>query len=66
MDIIKGTILDEGTIKSTTDAISATNHTSADKFFKHLTELMAGETVVEKRKDIHGHAHDHGHTHEHN
>ena len=58
-------ILSDGTIKVTTDPISAANHANADAFLKCIAQLAGGEVTREKRPDRH-HAHqDHGHHHEH-
>jgi hypothetical protein len=67
-DILKITILDDGTIKTETDPISAANHSSAEAFLSDVTKL-AGGPVERKRKAGHHHHHHHGtttHTHEHN
>ena len=64
-DIIEIEILDDGTIKSTTDPISPANHSSADKFFKLMAELAGGGTVRQRRSHKHAHVHEHTHTHTH-
>ena len=53
-------ILDDGTIKISTDSISPANHLSADNFLKFISELVGGETTKTKNR----HAHTHQHTHE--
>lgn len=59
-------ILPDGTIKTTTNPISAANHSTAEAFLKGIADLAGGETKREKRKDVqhtHTHSHEHGHTH---
>ena len=64
-DTIKGEILDDGTIKSTTDAISAANHSSAEAFFRHLAQLTGGEHKKSRRGMAHSHQHEREHEHTH-
>jgi hypothetical protein len=68
-DKMKIEILLDGTIKTTTDAVSAANHSNAESFLRDVAKLAGGTTTRERRKDVnpahHGHSHDHGHTHEH-
>lgn len=52
-------ILEDGTIKTTTDAISGANHQNAEEFLKSMARLAGGETVRVKRND----RREHGHTH---
>ena len=59
-DILEIEILDDGTIKVTTDQISPANHLSADQFLKFISEMAGGETTKTKNR----HAHTHQHTHE--
>ncbi len=62
-DTIQIEILPDGTIKCTTDKISAANHLSADKFMDFLARLMGGETTITRRtKSVHVHAHEHTET----
>ena len=66
-DEMKIEILADGTIKTTTDPISAPNHANADAFVKTMNQLAGGEVTVEKRHDSHGHTHAHvHHEHQHN
>jgi len=60
-DEIKWEILEDGTISTSTDAISGTNHQSADDLLKHLHEMAGGDIVIKQRK---GHTHTHTHKHE--
>ena len=52
-------ILADGTIKTTTDPVSAANHASADEFLSELTKLTGGERSVSRRKGR-GPVHTHG------
>jgi hypothetical protein len=55
-------ILEDGTIKTTSDAVSAANHENAEQFLKAMARLAGGETIREARKDVkHGHARSHVH-----
>lgn len=64
-------ILEDGTIKTTTDAVSAANHQSAEEFLRMLTALTGGSARRESRPEhTHRHAdgtvhddHEHGHSH---
>jgi hypothetical protein len=60
-DVINIEILPDGTIKSTTDRISAANHSSADGFFRYLSSLVGG-SMTRKAKSLLGHIHTHGKT----
>lgn len=71
-DGIKIEILEDGTIKTTTDAVSGANHSNAEQFLKTMATLAGGETTRAKRMDVnhslHKALHDHaadGHTHDH-
>jgi hypothetical protein len=56
-------ILEDGTIKTTSDAVSAANHENAEQFLKAMARLAGGETTREARKDVkHGHIHSHVHS----
>jgi hypothetical protein len=62
VDKIIITILEDGTIKTQTDTVSAPNHQSADKFLADMARLAGGATeVVRKGKGSHHH---HVHAHE--
>jgi hypothetical protein len=57
-------ILDDGTIMTSSDAVSAANHESAEQFLRAMARLAGGETTREARKDVkHGHSHAHGKEH---
>jgi hypothetical protein len=63
IDTLKVEILEDGTIKTTSDAVSAANHESAEQFLKGIARLAGGETTRESRKDVkHGHVHSHSHS----
>ncbi len=56
-------ILEDGTIKTTTDAVSAANHDNAEQFLRAMAHLAGGETKRERRTDVKPHHHDaHQHT----
>jgi hypothetical protein len=66
IDTLTIEILEDGTIKTTSDAVSAANHESAEQFLKSMAHLAGGETTREQRKDVkHGHVHLHVHNKEH-
>jgi hypothetical protein len=52
-------ILEDGTIKTTTNPISGANHQNAEEFLKSMARLAGGETTRVRRND----RHEHGHTH---
>ena len=64
-DTIHIEILPDGTIKTTTDAVSGANHANAESFMKELARLTDGKMTRDKRKPAHHHGHTHGHTHSH-
>jgi len=67
VDKVKFEILEDGTIKSTTDPISPEEHQSAEAFFKYLASLTGGTETRVARGDA-GVAHHHhhgGHEHTH-
>lgn len=51
-------ILEDGTIKSSTDPISGANHGNAEQFLRYMGTLGGGETSIKKKA---GHAHHHHH-----
>jgi hypothetical protein len=56
-------ILEDGTIKTTTDAVSAANHDNAEQFLRAMAHLAGGQTERERRTDVKLHHHDaHQHT----
>jgi hypothetical protein len=65
MDTFKVKILGDGTIRSTTDQVSAANHAGAEKFFEILRELTGGEETRERAGHGHVHAEGEAHSHDH-
>lgn len=60
MDVIKGNVLGDGTIKTVTDTVSPENHQNAEAFMKYLAQLTGGEVHTEAR-GTHSHTqHSHG------
>ena len=51
-------ILEDATIKTTTDAVSAANHDNAEQFLRAMAHLAGGESKRERRKDVKPHHHD--------
>jgi hypothetical protein len=74
-------ILQDGTIKSTADGISAANHDNAESFLRNVSTLAGGKVtrtlrtdlrpeelrraLEEHKKDGHTHTHSDGTTHKH-
>ena len=50
-------ILDDGTIKTTSDEVTAANHDNAEQFLRAMARLAGGETTREARKDAKRHTH---------
>lgn len=50
MDEIAVEILEDGTIKITTDQVSTANHINADRMLKQLAVLMGTAPQTQKRK----------------
>lgn len=65
-DILTIEVLADGTIKTTSDAVSGANHATAEAFLRQMATLAGGETTRTKRKDAHAHSHSHTHSHDHN
>lgn len=63
MDKMKITVLDDGTIKVETDAVSGPNHMSAEAFLRQMSMEAGGEVNI--ARSGHGHHHHHAHGHEH-
>ena len=56
-------ILEDGTIKTITDEVSAPNHDNAEQFLRAMAHLAGGETKRQRRNDVKPHRHDeHQHT----
>lgn len=58
-------ILEDGTIKTTSDAVSGANHANAEQFLRQMATLAGGATTRTKRKDAHSHTHSHTKDHDH-
>ena len=59
-------ILEDGTIKTSTNLVSMPNHSNAESFLKDMARLAGGETLRKKNPKAQGHTHIHGHeTHGH-
>ena len=57
-------ILEDGTIKTTTDEVGAANHDNAEQFLRAMARLAGGETTRRRRTDAkpqHAHSHANGH-----
>lgn len=54
-------ILEDGTIRTTTNAVSAANHSSADEILKLVAKLAGGDVEIKKRPRAHTHTHEHKH-----
>lgn len=54
-------ILEDGTIKTTSDTVSAANHESAEQFLSGMARLAGGETTREARRDVKHAQHSHAH-----
>lgn len=67
-DTLKITILDDGTIKTVSDAVSAANHDNAERFLRAMAVLAGGKTERKARTDkphTHHHHHEGGEHHHH-
>jgi len=63
LDTLQIEILEDGTIKTLTDAVSAPNHANAEQFLQYMATLAGGETTRQKRSDTqHTQAHTHAHS----
>jgi hypothetical protein len=66
MDVIKISILPDGTIKSETDPISGPNHQNAEGFLSTIAKQAGGKVTRERKgSGHHTHSHEHGHEHTH-
>jgi len=65
MDKLKIEISEDGTIKTSSDAVSMPNHQSAEAFLREMARL-AGGTTTRRHKHGHSHTHTHEHGHDHN
>ena len=58
-DKIEIEILEDGTIKITTDNISPANHLSADQFLREIERLAGGSVTKQKNRRAGQHVHRH-------
>ena len=62
-------IMEDGTIKTTTSAVSAGNHQNAEQFIAAMSLLAGGDTTRRRRSRSQAHHHyhegqgEHGHSH---
>jgi hypothetical protein len=67
-DIIKVEVLEDGSLKIETDAVSMPNHAGAESLLREMSKEMGGKAdrtrKVKVGQTIHEHSHD-GHTHSH-
>jgi hypothetical protein len=61
-DTLTITIDDDGTIHTSSDAVSGANHSNAEQFLRHMATLAGGTTTRVRRSDVH-HSHTHSHSH---
>ena len=52
-------ILADGTLKTTSDAISSANHDNAENFIRNVATLAGGDTSRSIREDLPKHVHRH-------
>ena len=64
-DVMDIEILDDGTVKITTDKVSGANHRTAEAFLAELARSLGGKTEVRHKHGAHGHLHQHSHGHSH-
>lgn len=57
-------VLEDGTLRITTDKIGDVNHINAESLLKFIKSAMGGDVDVKVRKDI-KHVHQHTHIHKH-
>lgn len=62
-DTMRIVILEDGTIKTETDKISAPAHQSAEAFLSTVSKFTGGEAT--RQRKAHAHVHQHDHVHEH-
>ena len=62
-DTMRIVILEDGTIRTETDKISAPAHQSAESFLSTVTKLTGGEATRQRKGHAHVHHHDHDHVH---
>lgn len=60
-DILRITILGDGTVRTETDRISGPNHQSAEDFLTQITLLTGGDGMRNRKGAVHVHNHQHEH-----
>ena len=60
-DIIVMEILGDGVLKVETDTISGSNHLSAERLVKGLSEALGSQPVTTRKRGKVGHVHNHTH-----
>ena len=58
-------ILEDGTIRISTNPISPDNHLQAEQLLAFIAKMSGGEVSRTKRTDVHMHVHTHEHEHHH-
>ena len=58
-DELKFEILEDGTIRTTSDKISGANHATADAILSAVAKLAGGDVKIERRGTGHSHTHTH-------
>jgi hypothetical protein len=64
-DKITVEVLEDGTIKMTTDQVSGPNHSNAEGFMRSIAQMTDGKMTREKRKPDHKHSHGQHQSHSH-
>ena len=57
-------VMADGTIKTTTDKVSAPNHSNAESFLLNISRLCGGITTRTRRIGVGAALHEHEHTHD--
>jgi hypothetical protein len=63
MDSIRIRILEDGTIRIETDAVSQANHMSAEQLLRDVAAACGGESTRQRKSAAHTHHHAHDHAH---
>jgi hypothetical protein len=58
-------ILEDGSLRITSERFSAAVHMTAERFLTEIASLAGGKVVVQKQGKAHTHSHDHAHDHAH-
>lgn len=65
-DVMEIEILEDGTIKISTDKVSMPNHANAEGLIREMVTQAGGEVDRKRKGGAHVHMHEHdGHWHEH-